>query len=89
MELEVNALFTEFFVANQRLRIARKKQQRKKGNVMMVERNDKSFISSKNVGIELESYQTWLKFLEESKEQRKEEIQSQNVEQLTSIVTRF
>ena len=74
MELEVNALFTEFFVANQRLRIARKKQQRKKGNVMMVERKDISFISSKNIGMELESYQTWLKFLEESKEQRKEEI---------------
>ena len=85
MELEVNAFFLEFFVANQRLRIARKKQQRKKVNGMTVEeRKDKSFISSKNVGMELDSYQTWLKFLEESKEQRKEGIQSQNLEQLTS-----
>ena len=81
----MNAFFLEFFVANQRLRIARKKQQRKKVNGMTVEeRKDKSFISSKNVGMELDSYQTWLKFLEESKEQRKEGIQSQNLEQLTS-----
>ena len=87
----MNALFIEFLVANLRLRIDRKKKLKgKKGEGRMVEeRKEESFISSSDVKIELESYQTWLEFLERNKAQREEGIQSHNVEQLIGEETRF